>query len=109
MNDLSNASKIFESIIFSDDTILLFSHKNIKKIFHVANLELNKFVKWFNASKLSLNKDETKYTLFHNVREKESIPLKLPSLFISDREIKRITSIKYLVVLIDEHLTWKKI
>ena len=32
VNDLSNVSKIFESIIFPDDTILLFSHKNIKKI-----------------------------------------------------------------------------
>ena len=29
-------------------------------------------------------------------------------MFINDREIKQITSIKYLRVLIDEHLTWKE-
>ena len=71
-------------------------------------MELNKVFKWFNASRLSLNKGKTKYTLFHKAREKDSIPLKLPSLFMSDREIKRITSVKYLGVLIDEHLTWKE-
>ena len=31
----------------------------------------------------------------------------IPS-FINDREIKRFTSIKYLGVLIDEHLPWKE-
>ena len=36
------------------------------------------------------------------------MPLKLPLLFKNDREIKRITSIKYLGVLIDKHLTWKE-
>ena len=104
VNDLCNVSKIFEPIIFADDTNLFFSHKSIKELFHIANLELNKVFKWFNANKLSLNKDKTKYTFFHKVREKE----KLPSLFINDRDIKRITSIKYLGVLIDEHLTWKE-
>ena len=48
------------------------------------------------------------YTFFHKARQKDNIPLKLPSLFINDMEIKRITSIKYLRVLIDEHLTWKE-
>ena len=71
-------------------------------------MKLNKVFRWFNANKLSLNKDKTKYTFFHKAREKDNIPLKLPSLFINDREIKRITSIKYLGVLIDEHLTWKE-
>ena len=71
-------------------------------------MDLNKVFKWFNANKLSLNKDKIKYTIFHKAREKDNIPLKLPSLFISDSEIKRITSIKYLGVLIDERLTWKE-
>ena len=71
-------------------------------------MELNKVFKWFNANKLSLNKDKTKYTFFHKAREKDNIPFKLPWLFINDREIKRINSIIYLGVLIDEHLTWKE-
>ena len=89
VNHLCNISKIFEPIMFAGDTNLFFSHKNIKELFHT---ELNKVFKWFNANKLSLNTDKTKYKLFHKAREKDNIPLKLPSLFVSDREIKRITS-----------------
>ena len=107
VNGLSNISRIFGPIIVADDTNLFFSHKNIKKLFHTASLELNKVFKWVNANRLSLNKDKTRYTLFHKAREKGNIPLRLPSLFMSDRKIKRITSVKYLEVLIDEHLTWK--
>ena len=71
-------------------------------------MELNKVFRWFNANKVSLNKDKTKYTFFHKAREKDNIPLKLSSLFINDRKIKRINSIKYLGVLIGKHLTWKE-
>ena len=91
VNDLCNVSKIFEPIIFADDTNLFFSHKSIKELFHTANLELNKVFRWFNANKLFLNKDKTKYTFFHKASEKDNIPVKLTSLFINDREIKRIT------------------
>ena len=108
VNHLCSVSKIFEPIIFADDTNLFFSHKSIKGLFHTANLELNKVFRWFNANKLFLNKDKTKYTFFHKASEKDNIPLRLASLFINDREIKRIISIKYLVVLIDKHFTWKE-
>ena len=70
VNDLYNVSKIFEPIIFADDTNLFFSHKSIKELFYTANLELNKVFRWFNANKLSLNKDKTKYTFFREARGK---------------------------------------
>lgn len=34
--------------------------------------------------------------------------MKLPPLVINNKEINRISSIKFLRVLIDEHLTWKE-
>ena len=108
VNDLSDVSKILEPIMFADDTNLFFTHKNIKELFQTVNSELDKVFQWFNANKLSLNKDKTKYTFFHKAREKDNIPLKLPALFINDKEIERVTSIKFLGVLTDEHLTWKK-
>ena len=108
VNDLCNVSKIFEPIISADDTNLFFSHKSIKELFHTVNLELNKVFRWFNAKKLFLNKDKTKYTLFHKAREKDNIPFKTSTTIYNDMEIKRITSIKYLGVSIDEHLTWKE-
>ena len=107
VNDLCNVSKILEPIMFADDTNLFFSHKNIKDLFQAVNSELGKIFQWFNANKLSLSKDKTKYTFFHKAREKDNIPLKLPALFINDKEIERVTSIKFLGVLIDEYLSWK--
>ena len=85
------------------NTNLFFSHKSIKDLFHTASLELSKV---FNANKLSLNKNKTKYTLFHKAREDGNLPLKLPSSFVRDREITRITSIKYLRSLIDLERTY---
>ena len=93
--------------MFADDTNLFFSHKNIKELFLNVNSELSKIFQWLNANKLSLNKDKTKYTLFHKVRQKDNIPLKLPSLFINDKVIKRVDSINFLEIMPDEHLTWR--
>ena len=45
VNDLCNASKLFESIMFADDTNILSSHENIKELFHVVNSELSKVFK----------------------------------------------------------------
>ena len=39
IHNLSNVSKIFEPIMFADDTDLFFSHKNIKEMFHTVNSE----------------------------------------------------------------------
>ena len=107
VNDLCRVSNILEPIIFADDTNLLLSHKNIKELFLHVNSELSKIIQWFNVHKLSLNRDKTKYTLFHKVRQKDNISLKLPSLFINDKEIKRVASIKFLGIMLDEHLTWR--
>ena len=107
VNDLCRVSNILELIMFADDTNLFFSHKNIKELFLNVNSELSKVIQWFNGNKLSLNKDKTKYTIFHKVRQKDNIPLKLPSLFINDKEIKQVDSIKFLGIMLDEHLTWR--
>lgn len=46
--------------------------------------------------------------IFPEIWEKDTIPLKFPSLAISYKEMKRISSIKILGVLINEGLTWKE-
>ena len=71
------------------------------------NLELSKIAVWFKANKLSLNEGKTKYTFFHKFSQKDNIPLKLHTLAINEKVIERTTSIKFLGVLLDEHLSWK--
>ena len=40
VNNFCNVSKIYDTIMFADDTNLFFSNKNIKKLFHTPNKEL---------------------------------------------------------------------
>lgn len=107
VNDLKNASKLLDPIMFADDTNLFLSHKNIKVLFNTMNTELNKIKNWFISNKLSLNAKKTNYTLFHSLTKRDDLPLALPKLSIGDSEIKKVTSIKFLGVLLDENLTWK--
>ena len=72
-----------------------------------ANIELKKISEWFQANKLFLNEDKTRFTLFHKLQDRDSLPLQLPVLKINNYEIKRSTSVKFLGVMVDEHLNWK--
>ena len=46
--------------------------------------------------------------LFHKLTDQENIPLKLQSLQPNGKIIERGNSLKFLGVILDEHLTWKK-
>ena len=107
VNDLPNASKILDPIMFADDTNLFYSHSDIKILFKTVNEELHKLSEWFSCNKLSLNTDKTKYTFFHKLRQSDNIPLKLPKLTINNIAIKRDYVTKFLGILIDENITWK--
>ena len=61
VNDLPNASKILDPIMFPDDTNLFFSNCNIPVLFATVNSELSKISQWFLSNKLSLNVTKTKY------------------------------------------------
>ena len=53
-------------------------------------MELRKISEWFRANKLSLNEDKTRFILYK----------------INDDEIKQSSLIKFLGILVDEHLSW---
>ena len=110
INDLNEASNILNSIMFADDTNLFYSHKNIENLFFTMNNELVKINKWFKANKLSLNIKKAKFTLFHKkslTKSGSTLPLAIPNLQIRNKNIERVSSIKFLGVMLDEHLSWK--
>ena len=67
VNNLCKVSNVLETIMFEDDTNLFFSRQSL---FHTANSQRNKILAWLNANILSLNKNRTKYTLFHKAQQK---------------------------------------
>ena len=65
VNDLCQTSEFLKPIMFADDTNLFGKSKTVKTLFLKANIEVKKFLEWFQANKLSLKEDKTRFTLFH--------------------------------------------
>ena len=76
-------------------------------MFSLVNQELQKINEWFEANKLSLNVEKTKYSLFHKPSKRDDLPLLLPKLLIKKRKVERVESVKFLGVLLDENVSWK--
>ena len=107
INDLPEASKLLDPIMFADDINLCYSGKDIHSLFNTVSNELSNISHWFNSNKLSLNADKTKFPLYHKVRQRYNIPLVLPTLKINNTLLKRVNHIRFLGVLFDENQTWK--
>ena len=67
VNDLCEMSEFLKLIMSGDHTNLFCKSKTVKTIFFKANIDLEKISEWFQANKLSLNEDKTRFTLFHKL------------------------------------------
>ena len=61
--------------MFAHGTNIFYSGKDIHSLFNTVHNELSNISHWFNSNKSSLNADQTKFTLFHKVRQRDNIPL----------------------------------
>ena len=107
VNDLHHTSKVLNRIMLAEDTNLFFSHSDINILFEKMNKELMNVSNWFNANKLSLNINKTKYYFLHKSSKKDNIPLRLSNLNINGFTAEREASMKFLGVWIDENLPWR--
>ena len=110
VNDIHQACE--SSILsFADDTTLYISDHNFISLFGKVNEEINKLYKWFCANKLSLNANKTKYIVIRPKHRR--CDLDNMNVLINYIPLNRIgqncvdTSVKFLGICIDEHLTWK--
>ena len=61
VNDLCQTSEFLKPIMFADDANLFCKSKTVKTLFLKANIKLKTIFEWFQANKLSLNEDKTRY------------------------------------------------
>ena len=105
VNDFPNCLKFSSNLSFADDTTVILSAKNSNLLVQKGNKELKNIDNWLIANKLSLNIKKTKYMIFStsssNKTQKKSL------LTIRGKPIDRVSSIKLLGVIFNEHLTWK--
>ena len=128
INDIVNTTSLLELILFADDTTLLFSHPDIASQNDIINIELQEICNWFQANKLSVNATKTNYMVLGTPQstrkfidinqnidnlndseltsssdvEKVKLNIKLDGV-----SLNRVSSTKFLGVIIDENLTWK--
>ena len=93
--------------MFADGTNLFNSDENIDELFQEMNKELKSVSTWFKANKLSINIDETKWTIFHSTSRKCFMPTKFPELLIDGITLEKETVTKFLEVFIDKNVIWK--
>ena len=102
-NDLVKCLKFCNCVVFADDTTLFASGGNLKFLFKKVNDDLQRLSEWFYNNSLTINVDKSMYVLF---RRKQKELGQLGNLKMSGIEISRVKSVKFLGIVIDEHLEW---
>ena len=104
INDLPNVSKKLTFYLFADDTNIYHESKGLSNLTKVVNKELRLVKKWLKAYELWLNIDKTNYIIFRfsSVNVPSGSDIKM-----GRKQVKRIKFVKFLCLLLDEHLAWK--
>ena len=106
VSDLCNSSGILDFLLFAYDTTIFISVSDIITLHNIMNSELEKVADWCNANFSSLNvKKKTVYVVFCGVRKK--LCLDDLSISIVGTPLTRVTSSKFLGVIIDDHRSFK--
>lgn len=104
INDLPNPSKKLNFYLVADDTNIYCESKDLSNLITIVNKERRLIEKWLDASNLSLNIEKTNYIIFHS--SSANVPLN-SNIKIVKKHVKRVKFVKFLGLLLDEHLSWK--
>lgn len=116
LNDIHNvlASDV-EVVCYADDTVALFHDRNWSGAFQRAEQGMGIIKDWLNRNLLTLNASKTKHVCFHKTKPSappSSMVLRLHSecdrCSCACETIERTPDIRYLGVVVDENLSFKK-
>ena len=66
INDIVNVSPLLFTILYTDDSNLFLTGKNVATLIYIMNKDLSKIIEWLHSNKLSLNVNKTQYMIFSN-------------------------------------------
>ena len=89
-------------ILFADDTNIFISASTTEELYHKANMVLFKLKNYIDANYLHINLKKSKYMHFRSSRANISNK----DLFYENSKMEKVTSIKFLGIIISETLTW---
>ena len=109
INDISNICKSNELILFADDTNIFVKGKSKQEVYIEANMILKKLSIYTMLNKLHVNLEKSCFMYFTKTSsndENDNENDNIPPIMIGATEIKRVSEIKFLGVVIDEKLSW---
>ena len=104
INDLPNISNKLTFFLFADDTNIYYESDNLKELEKTVNKELKLLSQWLNLNRLSLNVSKTNFVIF---RSPQKLPTHNVVLILNRKALTQKDHVKYLGVLMDQHLNWK--
>ena len=93
-------------ILYADDTAMYTSCGSNVEMMMTLNIDLSIVSEWLRANKLTVNVNKTKYVVFgsrHQLQDKPDLNLN-----ISGQKIERVSTMKYLGVLLDDLLNFEE-
>ena len=110
INDIPNSSQKLNFVLFADDTNMLYADRHPKSLEETVNKELKNVFEWLHVNKLTLNIKKSNFVIFRPPQQSLNYEIKLEVIdnstnISSSLECKEY--VKYLGVLIDNHLSWK--
>ena len=103
INDLHRSVKYSKTYHFADDTNIMQSNKSLDVLSKNLNKDLKSLSQWLKANKLCLNISKTELIIFHRNTASIDHTLKLK---LDGKRLGPSQSVKYLGVILDEHLQW---
>ena len=105
VNDVVLSVKNSKTMLYADDTVLLYSAKSQSDIKKYLSEDLVSLTNWFTANKLHLNIKKCKWTLFGSQRRLQQTSK--PEIKINNEEVEHVDSYKYLGVQLDKTLNFE--
>ena len=102
IKDFSKASEKLFSILYADDTSVFIERYEYDKLIEIMNNEMKQVGIWLQANGLVINQKKTHFMVFHRAR----INTKSNEINIRDNTIPRVSSTKFLGLIIDDPLKW---
>lgn len=107
INDLPNCFNTGSVAMYADDTTVTFSAENVRNVELQMNNDLACLNNWLIVNKLSLNISKTEFMII-TTRQKRTFIDRVPNIYINNKEIRQVKSVKSLGVHIEENLSWSK-
>ena len=104
-SSIVNIELLVHLVLYADDMNLFYNHKSLAQAVNVMNNELFLLQQWLLANKLTINISKTKFISFSSKQKRKFIDHQC-LLKIMNQSITKTHEIKFLGIIIDEHLTW---